>query len=164
MLANVDQLAPRPATAELPTVSYDADRKEIRVTLICSMTEDNGCKTQPPMIALPGVDVWTVIWTLVPGPGVTSATFAEVRGIDCPWPQGTHLPEKVDIQFSEREPEPATSQWKWEVLFTTSKDLDAAVFHYGINAYFNRANGSRGRILVQHDPTIVVTKDPIEGG
>jgi hypothetical protein len=159
MLANVDQPATRQETDLIPSVSYDLDQKEIQVKLICLRTPDNmHFKIQAPMIAVPGRDVWTMIWTLVYDTGVT-ATFNE-GWIIAPWPLGAHLPDGVVIQDYQQGS--AEDQWQCRISYNSpSEDQKTAAFHYDIKARFEFKG--RSYLVCDHDPTIVVVKDPIDG-
>lgn len=159
MLANVDQPATRQETDVIPSVSYDLDQKEIQVKLVCLRTPDNmRFKIQAPMVAVPGRDVWTMIWTLVYDTGVT-ATFIGGR-INAPWPLGAHLPDGVVIQDSKQGP--AADQWQCRISYNSpSEDVKTAAFHYDIKARFELKGWHD--LGCDHDPTIVVVKDPIDG-
>ena len=159
MLANVEPLVTDTKT-ELPTVSYDAKNREIKVTLICS-ARIGGYKIHCPMIALPGPvgSEWTVIWTLVADSGVSSATFNE-GWIIAPWAFGEPLPDGVQRLDSGPVPE-KESQWRM-VFKNEITGSGLGVFHYDVKAELTDQSNGKSQAVYDHDPTIVVSKDPIE--
>ena len=150
MLANVEQAATRQETDLLPSVSYNRNAKEIRINLICTI--ENGQKKiySPPSLIPQTNDSfsWTVIWTLVPGEGVNSATFRNLH-------LGDNLPAGCEAMVAQVSKEDC--EWK---VWCKNNVMDFCSCGYNIEATFVPKKGRR--VKVKHDPTIVVSKDPIE--
>ena len=153
-----------------PSITYDVVGKKIWAMVIVSHAEGaENAAVAAPVIALPGPfgEKWAVIWTLKLGPGVAKATFSKEAGIIVPSAQKPSLPLGISILDSQRLPD--TVRWqvtfKNEVLAVSQLNCDIAVEWFPPTAS-SRAGDSplprvAPRVVVVHDPTIVVTQDPI---
>jgi hypothetical protein len=159
MLATIARPTAVAAAIEEPTVTFNAIQRQSTATVIVFLPPgQEKVFFEDPLIAIPGPsqqsDLWTVIWTLVPGPGITSVFFStDKAGIEIPQEE---LPPR--LQIMESSPvlgEPS----QWQVTFRNNV-ISANSFNYAINA---EAIPDDARQLkpIRHDPTIVVTQDPI---
>lgn len=157
MLATIARPTAVEATTEEPTVTYNAVQRQIAATVIASFLLGEVEPTfdfEAPLIAIPGPgkgsDIWTVTWTLEPGPGVVSAIFDKENGISIP-----QVPSRLRIRESFRVPDQPS---QWQVTFQNNV-ISANSFNYVIKG---DVKGADDRWLpFSHDPTIVVTQDPI---
>jgi hypothetical protein len=138
-------------TVSDPTVTYDTERMTITLSVIVSLAE--GAKDVTIMAAPVTIpkDTWTLIWNLVVDTPGLVADFANPGIVLLP-----PLPPKVTVVAGPS----AVSSTRWtatfknEVLTTNTFSYDIAIdWSYG-------ATKVLGQTTI-HDPTIVVTKDPI---
>ena len=155
-----------PAT-DAPSVTYDLVNRKAWARVIVTHAEGAAnAEIAAPPISAPKHGVWIVAWTLVPGPGVHSATFRNQpneKGITVPATLNTlAVPPGVNAVESK----PVTDEpTKWRVTF---KNEVSGVnwFSYGIAVDWHSQQplpGVAPRTLTVHDPTIVVATDPIDG-
>jgi len=144
LIQTIEQLAD-------PTVTYDTERMIITLSVIVTLAE--GAKevtiTAAP-VTIPK-DAWTLIWDLVVDTPGLVANFAD-HGIVLLPP----LPPKVTVVEGPSSVSPSrwTATFQNEVLNTNAFSYDIAVdWSHGATEVLVRTT--------VHDPTIVVTKDPI---
>jgi hypothetical protein len=159
MLAAIARPTAVEAAIEKPDVAFNAGQRMIAATVIVSLPLG---ATEPifeaPLIAIPGPgqgsDLWTVIWTLVPGPGIISATFNKEHGItfsmEEPFPPNLRIKESFQVPDHPDQ---------WQTTFQNNV-ISAHSLRYFIHVELVRAT-DRQRLFFRHDPTIVVTQDPI---
>lgn len=141
-------------TAE-PTVTYDSVSKMIWAGVIVNATN-----IAPPVVAIPGPvgAEWTVIWTLVPGTGIASAVFLpEATGITLS-PSAIEPPPLVVLESLPVPNEPN----QWLVRFRNDAQGSSS-FEYHITYQPTLSGDLQPQARVTHDPTIVVTTEPIDG-
>jgi hypothetical protein len=147
-----------------PTVTYDAGNQTIAATVIVSLpsgAEDLVYDT--PLIGIPGPGElgprWTVFWNLQLGDGLSSVSFPESDGIVVP-ATGTTLPPHVTVTPSSSHMGSSSTQWQVTIENTVT---GANSFNYDITAIGIPVQVSTLASFktTTHDPTIVVTKDPI---
>jgi len=145
-----------------PTVTYDSTNQTIAATVIVSLpsgAEDLVYDT--PLIGIPGPGElgprWTVFWNLQLGDGLSSVSFPASDGIVVP-ATGTTLPPHVTPSGSQM----GASSTQWQVTIENTV-TGANSFNYDITAVGTPVQVSTlaSFTTTTHDPTIVVTKDPI---
>jgi hypothetical protein len=149
MQATLSQPATLTAATE-PTVTYDPVRMTITATVIVSLEPDRSeiTITAAP-ITIPK-DTWTLFWDLVVDtPGLT-AEFAKPGIVFLP-----PLPPKVKIL---KEPGGDALRWTAEI---GNEVVNVNTFSYDIAVSWSLSNAEVTGTITVHDPTIVVTKDPI---
>jgi len=160
------------ATAELstePSVTFELEEKRIVARLIVSFAEGAGnADVAAPLITIPGPfgQEWTVIWILERGPHVTSATFRNEpnkQGITIPASVNQQpLPQNLHILQSEQVPDEPT---KWRIKFKNEVSQPGQ-FNCDVAVIWNSdipISPLASRIVVIHDPTIMVASEPIDG-
>ncbi|HEY0514052.1 MAG TPA: hypothetical protein VGH73_19245 [Thermoanaerobaculia bacterium] len=121
---------------------------------------------EAPMIAIPGSISSSagcdVIWTLVDGINAfTNLDFSnttEQQGIVIPSAKHPQIPDGVGILASSVDPStdpPASNQWRVRIQNQVS---EIGSFAYTIAILYDLGNGP---LSAGHDPTIVVTPEPI---
>lgn len=137
-------------TATDPKVIYDPVNMTITATVIVSLPPGAGditITTAP--ITIPK-DTWTLFWDLVVDtPGIV-AQFADPGIIFLP-----PLPPKVTVV---KEPSGDATRWTAELR---NEVLGVNAFNYDIAVSWSPINAAVVATVTVHDPTIVVTKDPI---
>jgi hypothetical protein len=160
MVSTLEQSAAQLNTTQLPSVTYDVSQKKISVTVIVSKPSGSTDLTfDAPIFGVPGSGssgvsaTWTVTWTVVPGDGLDSVSFNS-PGIVIP-AAGSSLPDRVsDPVDTEAVPE-SSDQWQATIV---QQVTDVNAFSYTLSV-----TGDIGGTLIldSHDPTIVVTLDPM---
>jgi hypothetical protein len=160
MLATLE----RPTTQQLdttlaPSVIYDSVNHKIHATVIVSQSSPNNLKFDAPIIGIPGsgspelTATWDVIWTVVPGSGLDSVNFYG-QGILIP-ADGSDLPAGVIKPIPTAPVPDRPDQWTATITHHVG---DVNSFGYTM---FVQGNGGGKTISDFHDPTIVVTLDPM---
>ncbi len=141
---------PATTTAVESTVTYDTENMTITATVVVTLApeaSDITITTAP--ITIPK-DTWTLFWDLVVDTPGLSAEFANPGIVFLP-----PLPPKVTVI---QEPSGTATRWtavlKNEVVGVNS-------FNYDIGIDWSFGEFAVIEHLTVHDPTIVVTKDPI---
>jgi hypothetical protein len=125
-------------------------------------------KEEPTMVCAPFLvpkGIWTIVWNLV--------TLHEPRGKDDPEPLQATFAEKGIAPLFGQEVKLLTPPWQvsptqWAVSIDNQTEKRADALSYDIAIQYGPANNSgdrrvyRANEICHHDPTIVVTKDPIE--
>ncbi len=144
-----------------PTVTYDAKNQVVSATVIVSLPPDlTDLVYAAPLIGVPGPGelgpTWTVLWNLIAGEGLSSVFFPSSDGIVLPSP-GTSLPPNV--QNLESHLGSVDTQW---IVVLRNTVTDVNMLNYDITATgASFAITPLSFTTTTHDPTIVVTKDPI---
>jgi len=148
-----------------PSVTYDAKNQQIHATVIVSLPQGAGDLVyQTPLIGVPGPgdlgNAWTVFWKVLPGEGLTSVTFEAGDGIVVP-ASGTSLPPNVHASDSQM----GSSLDEWQITIantvTGTNSFNYDITCVGIPSGPSAEVGLKRFTTTTHDPTIVVTKDPI---
>jgi hypothetical protein len=167
MLAMMEKTTVDPVTGvlpTLPTVTYDHLGKLITATVIVRLdTITDELVVQAPLVAIPkgGESLrWTVLWTIQPDATLQSASFySAIEGVEI---QGQNIPPGVILLMSG----PGQSQDplfpdQWQV--TIENDVAGPnSFRYTLSVTGTPIGTAQPRFK-KHDPTIVVTPDPIGG-
>lgn len=171
MIATMEKMVcePTPASGVYPAVTYEPLSKLISATIVVAYDSvEDTLVVQAPIIALPkGGDsvIWTLTWTVLHDDTLQSASFTSAsQGIEIP-AQNTVMPPGFSVLTSEplptEDPQPPN---QWQVRFFNGA-ASATAFSYTI--YATGATGSANgpspakQLSTQHDPTIVVTLDPM---
>ena len=150
-----------------PMVIFDQENMTIKAIVVVSLATQNGSplKIQAPLIAVPGpsplesASSWKVIWTLVPGSGLQSAQFFPGVGIRIPSMTNPDLPNLVTISASARV---ADRPAQWQATISNGV-ITANSFNYDMVVTGTPTNIQLSAVTVTvHDPTIAVTKDPLD--
>ncbi len=165
----IDQMDPPPLTVTMGApLSGGSPVITIEVPVIVSQAADGTINFDVPTITLPGSgsdsipSYCTVIWTLEAGENVTSVSFTG-QGMELPAVGHPPLPAGVSILESQGV-DGAPNQWKTCFKNRIHGPNEPFAYTISINAAFNpgpSANFSLGPGPFSHDPTIVVTLDPI---
>lgn len=140
--------------AALPTVTYDPVNRKICATVMASWDAIEGFIVQAPIIAIPkGGELfhWTVLWTLQSDGTLDSLSF---EGIEVPM-GGTTMPAGVGLLTSGQGPD--SNQWQ---IAIDNRAESASPFNYTLSLTGTPAGTTQPRVK-KHDPTIVVTLDPM---
>jgi hypothetical protein len=144
--------APIDQVSESPFLSATYGPRNVDVPVVVSVGTDGKLVVDAPTsfmvggaLTFPNESTWTVTWTLS---GDSLAVF-DNPGIGFPGP----LPDGVEIQLCDP---PAPKQWKATVVNTVAQwQSQSQSFTYNIFVCHPTLGKCR------HDPTIVVTPDPI---
>ncbi len=152
----------------VPTATYDVGSHTIQAfAIVTHRAGEAHPRFHPPLIAIPGpnpeVDGDTVEWIvnfiLVPGDGVVSAAFldsSENKGITVPSSLKPVKPGRVEVLASSPV---FTDEAQWIVKIQNGV-VSPNSLNYDVSLSVATADGGE-LTLIQHDPTIVVTQDPI---
>jgi hypothetical protein len=168
----IDQMDPPPliATKGEP-MPEGGPVSTIEAPVIVSLATDGTVSFEVPTITLPGSgstsmpSYCNVIWTLMDGGAAFTSLSFTGQGMEIP--AVTHPPLPVGVSILESEGLEGTPS-KWKTCFKNRiQETDECVFSYTISiqatpkpsANFNPRSGP---VLVSHDPTIVVTMEPID--
>jgi hypothetical protein len=141
-----------PTTTLYPTVTYDKELREIVATVIVSASVA-GLIVQAPVIAIPGSGdgtalTWNVFWNVQPDNSLRAAGLESI-----PTPE---VPSGNGIVLSNVGPTPKG----WEITFE-NQAIASSVLRYSMHLIGTTLDGHPVRTF--HDPTIVITQDPIDG-
>lgn len=144
-----------------PTVTYDLKEKLITATVIVSWDSVLGdLVVQAPIISIPGPgttgepSIWTVLWEAKPDPATLSSASFDSQGILIP-ALNTSMPFGVSLLSLE----PVSSPDGIEVTLENDVTSDGSL-NYTVSVTGTRIGEGQPRYK-QHDPTIVVTQEPI---
>jgi hypothetical protein len=161
--ATMERTTTEPACGEYPSVTYDQASSRITATLVVSLPAGSEePSVEAPMIALPatkvGASPWMLVWRLHPDPAsVVSAHFEPTKGVQLPG-AGCSTPLGVEVGLSERGPQ----EDHWHVAIENHAS-STSEFKYDVSVCAHPIFATIGPIQVTvHDPTIVVTPDPID--
>ncbi len=158
-----------PACGLLPTVTYDYANQRITATVIVGW--DAATKelvVHAPLIAIPKggkPSPWTLLWKVLPDPTtVSKASFrSATEGVEIPEDyNGPNLPPKVTISRLEPVPSPDAQPPKHWTATIANTVRSSNSFHY-ILSVKGTPLGTTQAMFKRHDPTIVVTPDPMGG-
>ena len=150
------------ATTLVPSVTYNllSEPKSINVTVIVSRSSDpdHPLHFDAPAFCVPGSGspdiavTWNVIWTVLPGSGLDSVKFIDV-GLQTP-ALDSHLPDGVN----PISPLPVEGNEDMMQALINHTVLSVNSFNYRMFV-----KGQQGDTIMpdSHDPTIVVTLDPM---
>jgi hypothetical protein len=145
----------------LPAVTYDQEHFQITAYLIVSActSDPDGLSVQAPMIAVPqsapDSPPWTVLWKVVPGSGLISASFDPDLG-KAQIPDPDSKPNSVTIDLL------ITSDPNQFAIKLLNLDTTAASFKYLVHVCGTASDSNNITHLKKtHDPTIVVTMEPM---
>lgn len=144
----------------LPPVSTLCNRTLIVPLAVVPPLEEGG---DPSLLCAPFIvpqGSWTIVWNLVTlsaprgaeDPPALQATFAAGRGILPVFGQELRL-----LNCWQLSP----TQWAASIVNEIEKRADAVTYDIAFD-YGGKNGGYRSQDVCHHDPTIVVTKDPIE--
>lgn len=143
----------------LPTVTYDPVNRKICATVMASWNAIDGFIVQAPIIAIPkGGELfhWTVLWTIQSDGTLDSLSFSSpFEGIEVPT-RDTTMPAGVGLLTSGQGP----GSNQWQIAIDNRAD-SASPFNYTISLTGTPAAGTAQPQVKKHDPTIVVTLDPM---
>ncbi len=146
-------------TELLPSVIYDPVHQVITATVIVGFdaTTSNLVVHAPPIAIPKGVESssWTVLWNVVPDATLQSASFLSTsEGVEIP---GQNLPPEVTLTTLGE----GQSLDQWQATFVNAVTGPNS-FNY-ILLVKGTPLGSTLAMFKRHDPTIVVTPDPMGG-
>lgn len=149
--------SPDPVIMLNPTVTYNLEEKLITATVIISLNSVTGVpENLVPILAIPkSSDPWTVLWTIQYDPAVfQAASFQSAsQGV-----QVEAMPAGVRLLMSGPVPSPdpaSPDQWK---ITIENEATTKTLLSYKLFTKHTRGNQTTSMF---HDPTIVVTLDPM---
>ena len=164
MIAMMEKTTVDSVTELLPTVTYDPVNQVITATVIVGFdTTTSSLVVHAPLIAVPkGVESssWTALWNVAPDATLQSASFRSTsEGVEIP---GQNLPPEVTLLALGPVPSPSPqSPDQWQATFGNAVTGPNS-FNY-ILSVKGTPLGSTLAMCKRHDPTIVVTPDPMGG-
>ncbi|HEX3128177.1 MAG TPA: hypothetical protein VH394_12680 [Thermoanaerobaculia bacterium] len=148
-----------------PTAIFDREGRLITAEVIVSWDSiEDKLIVQAPIIDIPGPGTedepspWTVLWKLMPDCStIQLATFnSSSQGVIIPGPTSV-LP--LGVSLLESEPGETPDQWR-VLIENKARSLSSFNYDLAITGTLISADIKHHR---DHDPTIVVTPDPIGG-
>jgi hypothetical protein len=158
MVSTLKQSAAQLNTTQSPSVSFDVSQKTIAANVIVSKPATD-LIFDAPIFGVPGSGssgvpvTWTVTWTVVAGDGLDSVSFTS-PGIVIP-ATGSSLPDGVSGPVDTNSVADNPAQWQAAI---TQAVTDVNAFNYTLIV---EADSEGTKVPGSHDPTIVVTLDPM---